>query len=165
MSDGQDVHVEVVVDQIELLARRERARRAVNFARELRVRGIEGVLPHLCVMNRISLVLLKQGAINEHAIWNSGRMKFAVGFTARSAPWSTKTTKRLFVSIIWPSVGQSSRAMMGLGGTYASSDTPDVRKVLVIPPCEVVGRYGKPRTSFIEYRLPDVRDGELLRVR
>ena len=50
MSDGQDVHVEVVVDQIELLARRERARRAVNFARELRVRGIEGVLPHLCVM-------------------------------------------------------------------------------------------------------------------
>ncbi len=47
MSDGQDVHVEVLVDQIELLARRERARRAVDLARELRVRGIEGVLPHL----------------------------------------------------------------------------------------------------------------------
>lgn len=51
VANGQDVHVEVVVDQIELLARRERARRAVDLARELRVGGIECVLPDLCIFN------------------------------------------------------------------------------------------------------------------
>jgi len=45
-SDGHEVHIEVVVHQVELLGRGKRTRSAVDFAGEFTVSGIEFVFPH-----------------------------------------------------------------------------------------------------------------------
>ena len=60
-TDGKNVYVEVVVDQVELVGREERSLSAVDLAREFGIGGIVRVFPHLSTSMRCWFVRRKEG--------------------------------------------------------------------------------------------------------
>lgn len=70
LKERQDVEVEVVVDEVELLCRWERASSAVDRAREAGVGGVVRILPHHLELREDELLLgidsLVRAFVEEH---------------------------------------------------------------------------------------------------